>query len=384
MPSERKTLLSRARNWYGRFERPLSSISLVGGFVFDAVTLQRVDVFWDNLWVVGHIAIVTICAVWINLLDNTVPEGGRRPETDPARLHFWLVNVMQFFFGGILSVYLVFYFRGGTFATSWPFLVILALAFYANESLKRHYARLTFQITLLFLAFYAFAIYMMPILLHELSTRVFLASGVVSVAAIGLIIILLRRFSRERFAGKTGRFVFASIVVILIVVNGLYFSNLIPPLPLSLKNADVYHTLVANGPGNYLVSDEYQSSGGPLASIGFLARFFAVSQTVHVISGDPLVAYTAIFSPTALNTNIVHEWQRYDAASSTWITYSRIPLTVVGGRDGGYRTFSRISTVTAGTWRVNVETPGGQVIGRLNFDVVTQNAEPALVTRTIE
>ena len=109
---------------------------------------------------------------------------------------------MQFFFGGILSVYLVFYFRSGTIATSWPFLLILALAFIANESLKRHYARLSFQIALLFLAFYSFAIYLMPILLHEISARVFLISGAVSLTAIGIIIIILAVFSRERFAGK--------------------------------------------------------------------------------------------------------------------------------------------------------------------------------------
>ena len=136
------SVFSRARSWYARFERPISSLSLVSGFVFDALTLTRVDVLLDNFWVIAHLVIVTTCAVWINLLDNTVGEGGRRPETDPARLHFWLVNVMQFFFGGILSVYLVFYFRSGTIATSWPFLLILAFAFIANERLKRHFARL--------------------------------------------------------------------------------------------------------------------------------------------------------------------------------------------------------------------------------------------------
>src|ERR1700689_3664406 len=104
-------IVQRVRDWYSRFERPISSISLIGGFVFDALTLRRVDLFWDNLWIVGHLVIVTTCAIWLNLLDNTADEHGVRPEEDPQKLHFWLVNVMQFFFGGILSTYLVFYFR---------------------------------------------------------------------------------------------------------------------------------------------------------------------------------------------------------------------------------------------------------------------------------
>jgi hypothetical protein len=46
-------MLIKIRNWYGRYERPISSLSLVGGFIFGAVTLKRVDLFWENIWVVG-------------------------------------------------------------------------------------------------------------------------------------------------------------------------------------------------------------------------------------------------------------------------------------------------------------------------------------------
>jgi Protein of unknown function (DUF2914) len=382
MSNRKRSALSFARSWYARFERPISSLSLIGGFVFDALTLRRIDVFWDNFWVVAHLAIVTLCAIWINLLDNAADEKGTRPEADPHKVHFWLVNLMQFFFGGILSVFLVFYYRSGTIATSWPFLLILALAFIANESLKRRFARLSFQIALLFLAFYAFAIYSIPMLLHEIGTLVFLFSGVVSVAAIGIILLVLATFSRQRFAGRTRWTVGASIAGILMIVNGLYFLNLIPPLPLSLKQADVFHSLAVKGPGDYTVTTESQTASG-IASIDFLARFFALRQTVHIRPGDPLTVYTAVFSPIALATKVVHEWQYYDRSKGEWITRARIPLSVVGGRDGGYRTFSVTSAITAGLWRVDVETPGGQAIGRLNFNVVVQGNEPPLQTETI-
>ena len=378
----KRTVLSFARSGYARLERPISSLSLIGGFVFDALTLRRVDVFWDNFWVVAHLAVVTFCAVWINLLDDAADENGMRPEADPHKLHFWLVNIMQFFFGGLLSVYLVFYFRSGTIATSWPFLLVLALAFIANESLKRRFARLSFQITLLFLAFYTFAIYLMPMMLHRISTRVFLISGGVSVAAIGVILLILAAFSRRRFAGRNGWATLASIASILVIVNGLYFLNLIPPLPLSLKDADIYHSLVVNGPGNYTVTSEYQPASG-IASVDFLARFFSLRETVHIRPGDSLTFYTAVFSPTALSTKIVHEWQYYDREKGQWITPDRIPLSVLGGRDGGYRTFSRVSGFVAGLWRVDVETPGGQAIGRFNFRVIVQDKEPPLQTETI-
>ena len=381
-PNPIKSFLLGLRRWYGRFERPISSLSIVGGFLFDALALRRVDVFWDNFWVVAHLAIVTACAVWINLLDDSADESGARPEANPRRLHFWLVNVMQFFLGGILSVYLVFYFRSGTIAASWPFLSLLALTFIANGSLKRRFARLWFQTALLFLAIYAFAIYMMPILLHEVSTRVFWLSSAVSVAAIAVILLIVAVLSRRRFAEGRGRFVFGSLAGILVVVNGLYFLNVIPPLPLSLKDAGVYHSLVAKGPGNYTATVEPHSTNA-LASFDFLARFFAFTETVHITPGESLAVYTAVFAPTALSMKIIHEWQYYDPTRGAWITRHRVPLTVVGGRGGGYRTFSRESGIIAGRWRVNVETQTGRLIGRLNFDAIVQNEEPPLLQEII-
>ncbi len=382
MPQRRTSVKQLAQTWYLRLERPISSLSLIGGFVFDALTLHRVDRFWDNFWVALHLAIVTVSIVWINLLGDQLAEDGPAPKSNLSQLQFWLVNVLQFFFGGLLSVYLVLYFRSGTFATSWPFLLILALAFVANQFLKRRITRLSFQMALLFLTFYCFAIYLMPMLLHRLGTRIFLLSGVVSVAAIGFILLILAAFSRQGFRGHARWAVFGSLAGILMVVNGLYFLNLIPPLPLSLKDAAVCHSLVVRGPGEYTITREYRRSTG-LASVDFLKRFFAFRQAVHIAPGNSLAVYTAVFSPTALNTKIIHEWQYYDPAEGRWITRARIPLSVVGGSDGGYRTFSVVSAITPGPWRVDVETPQGQVIGRLNFDVIFQNGEPPLRTQNI-
>jgi Protein of unknown function (DUF2914) len=382
VPMGKRSVFARARSIYARLERPVSSLSLISGFVFDAFTLRRVDFFWENFWVVTHLAIVAVCAVWINLLDNAPDESGTHGEANPHKLHFWLVNAMQFFFGGLLSVYLVFYFRSGTISTSWPFLLILALAFLANEFFKRRYARLSFQMALLFLSLYAFSIYLMPMVLHRISTRVFLISGAVSVAAISFILVVLMASSRGLLEGRSGRAVFGSIAGILLIVNGLYFANLIPPLPLSLNEAGVYHSLVTNGPGEYTVTSEPRKTG-MLTSIDFIKRFFSRDQTVHIKPGDSLTVYTAVFSPTELSTKIVHKWQYYDRATGEWITRVRVPLSVVGGRGSGYRTFSVVHAITPGPWRVDVETPGGQAIGRLNFDVVVQSQDPPLQAQTI-
>lgn len=368
MDSPKTSSFARVWNWYARFERPISSISLVGGFVFDAITLKRVDLFWENFWVVAHLAIVALCIIFINLGENKVID-----EKDPAKIHFWLINTLQFFFGGLLSTFLVFYFRSGTLAASWPFLLVLVAAFVANESLKKHYARLTFQIGLFFLSLLSFAIFIVPVLLHAIGPVIFLLSGAASLFVLWLFLLILKYVAREKFtASKRPLTILISVIFIGTIV--LYFFNFIPPIPLSLKSAGIYHSLFVNSPGNYTVQSEDQ---------GFFG-FFKWYEDIHLVSGDSLYAYSAVFSPASLDTAIVHEWQRYDDQAGKWITMGRVNLSVVGGRDGGYRTYSLLTPTVPGLWRVNVDTPRGEIIGRLQFNVILGSIEPALQTVMID
>jgi hypothetical protein len=360
------------RNWYARFERPLSSLSLVGGFVFDAVTLTRVDRLWDNIWIGAHLVIVALCIVLINRAENKGADPIHDPK-DPAKLHFWLVNILQFFFGGLLSTYLVFYFRSAVITVAWPFLLILVIAFIANESLKRHYARLYFQIAFLFFCIFLFATFIVPVIVHRIGPDVFLLSGGVSLLLIILFVLILRYVSREVFA-KNILFLAASIVIVYAGINVLYFSNLIPPLPLSLQDAGVYHRITRTSDGNYTVLSE--DSG----ALGKILTYFGEYQTYHLVAGESASVFTAIFSPAALNTTIIHKWQYLDTSKNTWLTISTVPLSVVGGRDGGYRTYSVKNGLTPGKWRVVVETESGQLIGRLVFNVAAVDVTPLLQT----
>ncbi|HUC01777.1 MAG TPA: DUF2914 domain-containing protein [Candidatus Paceibacterota bacterium] len=366
---EKRSRFARVRGWYQKFERPISSLSLIGGFVFDALTLTRVDIFWDNFWVGAHLLIVAVSIVLAN-----ATEGGEVDVEDPGKLHFWLVNVMQFFFGGLLSTYLVFYFRSGTIGVSWPFFAILAIAFIANERLKHHYARLAFQISILYLSVYLFCIYIIPVIVHAIGAWVFILSGVASLVVIGLFLLLLRATSKERFVNKGGRRVILFVVGIFAMMNIFYFTNILPPIPLSVKDAGLYETFTVNAPGNYTA--QYEDQGW----LGFLDP----SDTIRLTPGAALFAYSAVFSPTSFNVNIVHEWQYYNASSSQWITRGKITLPVTGGADSGYRTFSEEEGLGAGAWRVDIETTQGQVIGRIGFNVIIVSSTPTLSTREID
>lgn len=361
--SPKTSRFTRVRNWYGRWERLISSWSLLCGFAFDALTLRRVDLFWENFFVIAHIVIVGVCIVLIHAIERE--EGA---EANPSKLHFWLVNLQQFFYGGIWSVFLVFYFRSSDIAVSWPFLLILALSFIANERLKRSFVRLTFQISLFFLAIFCFAIFLVPVLLHKIGTPMFLLSGLVSLIFIALFLLLIRYSSKKPF-GRDKWFLLGSIAGLFLLVNILYFTDLIPPIPLSLKEAGVYYSVQRNSDGNYsLVGEQWK-----------WRDYFHLYPEFDGLPGQPVYVFSSIFSPPGINTTVIHEWQ-YLGTDGKWKTIDKVSLIVVGGRDGGFRTYSlKRTNLNPGKWRVNVLTTNGQLIGRIRFSLVAADQLPKVV-----
>jgi hypothetical protein len=179
---------------------------------------------------------------------------------------------------------------------------------------------------------------------------------------------ILLFFLKNKF-NESKKTIFCLILGIFALVNLLYFTNLIPPIPLSLKDAGVYHFIQRNDGGNYDVTYEDSS----------WKDYFNLYPDYKEVAGSPVYAYSAIFSPRELNISIVHEWQYYDETQHKWITNMVVSLPVIGGRDGGFRTYSMRSSLFSGRWRVNIKTAQGQIIGRLRFKVISVNTEPTLI-----
>jgi len=350
------TRYERIKAWLWKRERHISSLALLGGFIFDIFTLTRVDLPLENFWILVHLFFAGLGIVLLDVFEDG--NGDDESLGSHAGVRFWLIIMMQFGFGGLFSTFLVFYFRSATLGESWPFLLVLAVALVCNEAFKKHYSRLTFRINLLFLAIFSFAIYALPVMAHRMDSNVFVASGLFSLLAIFLFLLCLARFARESFR-RSRWSVVITIGVIYVGINFLYYANLIPPIPLSLKQAGIYHLVIKNDDGTY--SGEYEHHGW--------SDYLTLYPAYHAAPDDTAYAYTAVFSPANLNIDIVHEWQHYDEQTEMWDTAAQIPLSIYGGRDGGYRTYSEKSGLAPGLWRVNVETTSGQLIGRIKFEV---------------
>lgn len=353
-------------HWY---ERYISPIGLIGGFVADnLILLKRVDVWTTNALLGTYLIVSALGIVFINAAES----GRVRSERLIALMPFVPV-VMQFSMGGLLSGYLSLYSRSAAFGGSWVFVVIVALLLLSNERFIRFYSRLSFQVSLYFVVLYSFFIFFLPVIFKRIGSDMFVISGALSLGLIAAFQVLLAHVAPAR--EKEARTAIArAVAIIFIVFNVLYFENLIPPLPLALKAGGLYHSVVHEPDGTYVLEGE---------EVPWYESFLRYNLTFHRVPGESAYVFTSIFAPAGLTTTIIHEWQRFDVPTNLWVTVADIPFQINGGRDAGYRGYTGKFDPAAGKWRVNVLTPTGQIITRISFTVVDATTSPDLVQSTL-
>ncbi len=351
--------------WAQRNERHLGALVFVGGFVTDLVTFVLLDISLVNLLFAVYLI---VAAVSVFLL-HTLSRANRKPSLVRRILLVLLPLVAQYLIGSLLSGFLIFYTKSSVLSVSWPFIILLALIFLANEWFRKYKDKLIFLVTLLFFTTYAYAIFALPLVLHALGPWIFILSTLLAVAASSLFLYLLWRTGKERLSESLMPII-GSCLALLIVIVTSYFSGLVPPIPLTLKEGGIYHSLRHEGDKYVLTTEPSQAwwNLGP--------------QIVHVTPGETIYAYTAIFAPIRFGTNVVHRWEWFSEREGTWVLKSTIAFPIAGGRAHGYRGYSEYSNPEPGKWRVSVETPNGQVIGQLLFSVEPVSSLPALHEET--
>ncbi|HUY05234.1 MAG TPA: DUF2914 domain-containing protein [Candidatus Paceibacterota bacterium] len=358
----RKTFL-----WMQTYERHLSALAMIAGFISDNLLFKRVDLIQTQVLFAVYTAACFIAIPLLHALQTRASRGAPAP-----RWRVVLPFVAQFALGGFWSGFVIFYGRSADLGASWPFILFLFAILVANEYFHHYHDRLVFTSVLFFFALYSYAIFEVPLFTGTIGTGTFLLSGLVAVGVFALFTVLLRVVARERFLMDVWR-IRAGALVVLALMNLFYFTNVLPPLPLSAPAAGIYHA-VWRVPGAYLALSE--SEPWPV-------RYFGLSPTLHVALGESLSAYSSVFAPTALTTTIVHRWEWYDPAAKQWVEKAVIAYPIAGGRDGGYRGYSTVLMSAAGQWRVDIETIDGRLISRLPFTVEQVAVAPAETTVTL-
>jgi hypothetical protein len=353
----------RIKNWFLAHERHVSSFSLLAGFIIDNITLQRIDLLFENLILVSYLVISGGSIALYNL-----HKGGAFQSKILEKIGFLLPVAIQFAFGGLFSGFIVFYSRSASLLTSWPFLVVLVSILITGELVRTFYTRLHYQMTVFFAALFLFLIFYVPVITARMNEWMFLLSGLLSI----IFFFLFYRFLSLKIPDLVATYkkgIVMSVSLVYIVINLFYFLNILPPIPLSLKDGGVYHSVTRTETGYVLEEEEDR--------FWDMFRPFA---PVHIRPGQSVYAFSSVFAPTNLEIPIVHEWQYYDKEKLRWVTANAIIFPITGGSDGGYKGYSFKNNVFPGTWRVNVSTERGQIIGRLKFKIFHESGAVPLKT----
>ena len=342
------------------------TLSFVFGFILDNLTLNRVDQIFDNVILAWYVILAMISLL---LLYGSAAEKIEGKLGSFSRKYAPLL--VQFSFGGLLSGMLIFYGRSGSWSQAWPFLLIILLAIYGNETIRDRTSRLIYNLSILFVGLFLYTVLVIPVLTGIMGPWIFVGSGLLALSIMyGFIRILYKVV--PRFLTLHLRSVIFTIGSIYILFNFFYFTNIIPPIPLSLKDVGIYHSVVHFENGDYQL--KYES--------GRWWELFKQSDTVfHPAAGDNVFCFAQVFAPTKLKTDIYHTWEYYDSDLEKWVLKSRIPYPITGGRGQGFRGYTLIQNYKDGKWRCSVETQRGQVLGREMFKIDSQHPPREMETR---
>ncbi len=341
-------------------ERYLSIGFFLTGFIIDSITLSRIDKLFDNLILLSYLLLATICVLLINFHND-----GKIKNALLTRISIYYPLIAQFAFGGLFSGYVIFYSKSSSFIYSWPFLLMIYLIFLGNEGFRKMYSRISFQINLLFIALFSFSIFYVPILTKTIADWVFFLSGFIALFLIWLFVLFLAK-NLEKFREESFFNIKRNIVLIYFAFNVMYVTNIIPPIPLSIKEIETYHKV-------YIEDGKYV---GEKQKFKWWEIHKKWGEKIYINPNGNVYVYTSVFAPTDLKTKITHNW--YMKQDGKWVETDKITYPIKGGRDGGYRGYTLKGSIKEGDWRLAVTANGDRVVGHMNFKVIHTEELPEI------
>lgn len=331
-------------------------IFFIGGFIFDTLTLGRIDRTYDLTVLCLHMTALSITLYLYNLADD-----GKWKNTFLERFERYFPLAIQFFFGGLSSAYVIYFSRSVSLSKTAAFFIILLALLLANEFLKKRISNKYLQFSIYFFINFTFFVFMIPVFTKQMNTKMFIISGLVSfISTLTLITFIYFRSPSTRLELHLGK-LSGLILGIYAFINVFYYFNLIPPVPLALQTGLVAHNVVkANN--KYHVTYERDDS--------FL--FWRDHRPEFIYqANEPVYVYTSIFAPTALKKGVMHRWEWYNSETRNWEIKDTIPYAITGGRNAGFRGYTYKNNILPGKWRVEVITEEELLLGVIDFEIIT-------------
>jgi hypothetical protein len=336
--------VEKAKLLHERYKRYLPATAFLGGFTWDSLTLNRIDNVLD----------IAIFGAYVLLSGVVIALIGRDAKFKFSEHLPWAV---QFFFGGLFSSFVVYYFKSASSLPTLIFIVLLLTLLVGNEFMEKRYGRITLTATLYGIVTFMYLNSVLPILFKRMNIWTFLLAIALSAG----IYYLLRRVSSVK---RPNYYPIVGTYVILVV---FYAFNVIPPVPLAKKDMAICRS-VRKADNAYICS---------IRQPPWYSFWHKTEKNYAWSPGDTVFCFSSIFAPAELRDKVYHCWYRKDEGEG-YQQIDRMGYSLIGGREEGYRGYTYKKNITPGDWKVVLRTGANKVLGVMTFSVSERDSSAPL------
>lgn len=327
----------------------------MGGFIFDTLTLGRIDRLYDLTVLCSHMSLLTITLYLFNVMDD-----GAFKSSFLERYKEYFPLVIQFFFGALSSAYVIYFSRSVSLSKTASFFVILVALLVANEFLKQRISNKYLQFSVYSFVSFTFFAFIIPVFIREMSDIIFFVSGLISLSITIILILFIYNKSYSTRKEINLSKLLSIVIGIYLLITVFYVLKLIPPVPLALEEGIVAHNIRMENNRYHLTIERNNSY---MFWKDYREKFvYKPKEKVYV--------FTSIFAPTDLKKSIIHRWKWYNPNTELWEVVEDISYDIIGGRDNGFRGYTYKSNLKLGQWEVDVITEEELVLGVIDFEII--------------
>ena len=351
---------NKVTRFFNRSKKFAPVLFFIGGFLWDTLTLGRIDSSIDISLLSLYMLLLTVCLYLFNRVGDE-----KWKDTFFRKYEVYFPLAIQFFFGGLTSAFVIYFSRTVSLSKTIIFFGMLVFLLFANELFSKRISNRYLQFGVYSFVSFTFFAFIIPVVVKEMNTFIFTISGIISLSLTLFLIFNIYKFSTSIKALADKKKLLTVVFFIYGLISVFYYFKLIPPVPLALDKGLVAYNIEKKD-GEYVVSYD--------------ADKWYIFWRNHKINyaykdGEKVYIFTSIFAPTDLKKQVFHHWKWFNPKTELWETTDKISFTITGGRDEGYRGYSFKSRVIEGDWKVEVVTDDNLLIGVVKFNIHSQNSD---------